>query len=235
MREVLLIIGTSAASVVALFFLTKLLGYRQISQMTLFDYIIGITLGSIAAEMATDLETFVQPLTAMVVYALTAWMIAVGTNKSLKARRFLVGKSLILFDKGVLYNENLRLAKIDIQEFLIQCRNSGYFDLNNIQTAVLEPNGKISILPKVESRPATPQDMKLTPQQEMLTANVIVDGQVMAENLKHCGKDEAWLQKQLSAKGITSAKDIFLATCDSQGKCTVYVRMADRCQIDIFE
>lgn len=235
MREVFLVIGTSAASVAALFFLTKLLGYRQISQMTLFDYIIGITLGSIAAEMATDLETPVQSLTAMIVYTLTAWLIAVGTNKSMKARRFLVGKSLILFDKGILYNENLRLAKIDIQEFLIQCRNSGYFDLNNIQTAVLEPNGKVSILPKVESRPVTPQDMKLTPSQETLTANVIVDGQVLAENLRQCGKDEEWLQRQLSAKGIPSVKDVFLATCDSQGKCTVYVRMADRCRIDIFE
>lgn len=235
MKEVFLVIGTSAASVAALFFLTKLLGYRQISQMTLFDYIIGITLGSIAAEMATDLETLLQPLTAMVVYTLTAWLIAVGTNKSMKARRFLVGKSLILFDKGILYNENLRLAKIDIQEFLIQCRNSGYFDLNNIQTAVLEPNGKVSILPKADSRPVTPQDMKLTPSQETLTANVVVDGQILADNLRQCGKDEEWLQKQLSAKGISSAKDVFLATCDSQGKCTVYVRMADRCRIDIFE
>lgn len=235
MKEVFLVIGTSAASVAALFFLTKLLGYRQISQMTLFDYIIGITLGSIAAEMATDLETLLQPLTAMVVYTLTAWLIAVGTNKSMKARRFLVGKSLILFDKGILYNENLRLAKIDIQEFLIQCRNSGYFDLNNIQTAVLEPNGKVSILPKTDSRPVTPQDMKLTPSQETLTANVVVDGQILADNLRQCGKDEEWLQKQLSAKGISSAKDVFLATCDSQGKCTVYVRMADRCRIDIFE
>lgn len=222
-------------SILVLFFMAKVLGYRQISQMTLFDYIIGITIGSIAAEMATDLETFTQPLTAMVVYTLVAWLIDVATNKSLKARRFIMGKSLILFDKGILYNENLRIAKMDIQEFMIQCRNNGYFNLDGIQTAVLEPNGKISILPKASDRPLTPQDMKLTPTQEMLVANVIVDGQVMAENLKHSGKDEAWLQKQLSAKGIASAKDVFLATCDSQGKCTVYVRMADANRIDIFE
>ena len=235
MKETLWIIVTSLGSLTVLFFLTKLLGYRQISQLTLFDYITGITIGSIAAEMATDLENFRQPLTAMVVYAAAAWSISLATNKSLKARRFLIGKSMVLYDKGVLYNENLRQAKMDIQEFQIQCRNSGYFDLQNVQTVVLEPNGKLSILPKEAERPLTPADLKLAPEQKYLVANVIVDGQVLQENLRHTGRDEAWLRRQLKAKNVGDVQDVFLATCDQKGNFHVYERMKEKNAVDLFE
>lgn len=101
------------------------------SQMSMFDYINGITIGSIAAEMATSLEeNFVQPLTAMIVYALAA----------------------ILLNHGELYRENLKKAKIDVNKFLVQCRVNGYFDVSKLETAILEGNGKISFLPKVSDR-----------------------------------------------------------------------------------
>ncbi|MEG2377593.1 MAG: DUF421 domain-containing protein, partial [Clostridia bacterium] len=111
----------SAGSVIALFFLTKLMGYRQVSQLSMFDYIIGITIGSIAAEMATALESnFIKPLIAMAVYALMALLFSIITSKSLRLRRALTGDTLILFDSGKLYRGNLKRAHLDLSEFLSQ-------------------------------------------------------------------------------------------------------------------
>lgn len=115
--------------------------------IALFDYVIGITVGSIAAEMATELDTPENSLVAMVVYAVAAVCISLWTNKSLGARRIITGKPLILMDGGVIYRENLKKAKMDLGDFLMYCRIGGYFDLGQIQTALLEHNGTVTFLP----------------------------------------------------------------------------------------
>ncbi|MDD4797536.1 MAG: DUF421 domain-containing protein, partial [Eubacteriales bacterium] len=189
--ELIHILLTALGSLAALFLMTKLMGNRQMSQLSMFDYIIGITIGSIAAEMATALEDdFLQPLLAMAVYALFAVLFSVLTGKSIKLRRVLTGETLILLDNGKLFTENFKRAKMDLSEFLSQCRNSGYFDIANIQTAMLEPNGKISFLPVEVFRPATPQDLQISPQQQRPVVNVILDGKVLPDNLKFTGPDD---------------------------------------------
>ena len=143
--------GVALASVLSLavmFLLTKLMGNKQVSQMTLFDYIVGITIGSIAAELATELENPERPLLAMLLWGFAAWGISLLGNKSFRARAFLSGKPLVLLDQGVIDRKNLKRARLDLNEFLTYCRIAGYFDLNEIQTAVLEHNGSVSFLPK---------------------------------------------------------------------------------------
>ena len=141
------------------------------SQMSMFDYIISITIGSIAAEMSTALDkNFAQPLTAMIVYALSAVLLSWISSKSIRIRRVVEGKPLVLLNNGELYLGNLKRAKIDVSEFLEQCRVSGYFDVSKLETAVLEANGKISFLPKSADRPMTPSDMNLSPQQDFMVA-----------------------------------------------------------------
>ena len=208
-------------SYVALLLITKLIGYRQISQLSIFDYVNGITIGSIAAEMATELEEPHKPLLAMVVYGLLVLLTSVITSHSLKARRWLTGRTLVLLENGKLYRENLKKAKLDINEFLTQCRDSGYFDLNEIQLALLETTGKVSFLPKSQQRPATPQDMGVTVQQTLPQINVVLDGHVLADNLQYLGYDETWLDRQLKAQN-TAVGDCFLVTCDREGTLGVY-------------
>ena len=223
--EILYVIALSLGSIVAIFILTKLMGYRQMSQMSMFDYINGITIGSIAAEMATSLEeNFVQPLVAMIVYAMSALMLSWIGSKSIRARRVIEGKPLVLMDHGKLYRENLKKAKIDVTEFLVQCRVNGYFDASKLETAVLEGNGKISFLPKTSDRPVTPADLGLTPSQDYLVANVILDGRIMQENLRHTGKDETWLCRQIRGQETDSVEDVLLATCDTSGHVTVFLK-----------
>lgn len=212
--ELLQVAVTSAASLAAMFLLTKLMGYKQVSQMNLFDYTVGITIGSIAAEMATELEEPLQPLLAMVVYALLAVGISLLTNKSLRARSLLSGKPLILMDGGVIYRENLKRAKMDLGDFLMFCRIGGFFDLTQIQTAVLEHNGSVSFLPAAMQRPATPADFSIQPTQELLQTPLILDGQALPENLRRVGRDETWLLRQLREKGYHAARELLLALYD---------------------
>lgn len=235
MKEVSYIILTSLGSVIALFILTKIIGNHQMSQLSMFDYINGITIGSIAAEMATSLEKFTKPLTAMIVYAAMSVLFAFASRKSLPLRRILEGETLILYDDGRLFRKNLSRAKMDVSEFLTECRSKGYFNLANIQTALREPNGKISILPAAANRPITPQDMNLSPEQEKPAVNVVLDGKILHANLRYTGNDEIWLQKQLAAQGVHELKNIFLATCDGKNNLSVYLRIDSPASASLFE
>ena len=192
----------------------------------MFDYINGITIGSIAAEMAIDLEgNFLKPLLAMVVYAVFVILLSKISQKSIPLRRLINGKAIMLYQDGKIYNENLRKAKMDVDEFLVECRVNGYFDLSQIESAVLEPNGKISFLPVTEDRPATPKDLGIKPAQEEIFANIIIDGHIMKENLKHVGRDQNWLNQQLDGQNIKKPEDVFLAICDKQGNFYAFPKM----------
>lgn len=228
MQDILHVILLSAGSVVALFILTKIMGYRQMSELSMFDYINGITIGSIAAEMATELEaSFVNPLVAMVVYTIFSVVLSYISTKSYRARQFIAGKPIILVNDGEIYEKNLKKAKIDMSELLVQCRVNGYFDISKIKTAVLEENGKISFLPKSTDRPITPGDLGVSPKTEYLVANLIIDGNVMEDNLKHCGKDRKWLNTMLNAHGVKNVEDVLLATCDIDNTFNVFRKNSD--------
>ena len=205
----------SVVSLAVLMLLTKLMGNKQVSQLSIFDYIIGISIGSIAAELATDLENPMRSFLAMIIYGLIAYLVSLVTGRSIKARKVIIGRPLILYDNGKLYRKNFSKARIDISDFLMQCRNKGYFDLSEIQTAVFEYNGGVSILPAEGTRPLTPSDVKLDPTQKRVLINVILDGHINPENLKMTGNNDVWLEKQLHGQGFHSAEEIFLGTVDT--------------------
>ena len=120
----------------------------------MFDYISGITIGSIAAEMATAPDSsFLEPLTAMIVYGLLTAFLAFITGKNMKIRHFISGSPYILFNDGHLYEGNFKKGHIDLSEFLVQCRLNGFFDLKELQTAILE---------KMANNGPVTEDMKRT-------------------------------------------------------------------------
>lgn len=210
------------ASFGVLFLVAKLIGHKQIAQLDFFDYITGITIGSIAAEMATELEQPWKPLIAMVIYGGITLLLSVVSNKFPRARKYLNGTPTILMDHGKLYYENLKKAKLDLSEFMVMCRQQGYFDLTSIQTAVFEYNGKLAILPVSSQRPVTPNDLDFAPEQELLFTELIMDGRVLEGNLKRMGLDMAWLNKKLKEYHVQSPKDVLLAICDRNKKFVLY-------------
>lgn len=213
---------TTLASIAVMFLLTKLMGAKQVSQMTMFDYVVGITIGSIAAELATELENPEQPLIAMILYGAAAYGISVWTTKSLKVRSFFTGKPLTLMDNGIIYRKNLKKARMDLNEFLTFCRMDGYFDLSQIQTAILEHNGHVSFLIKEPNRPATPEDLKLKPQQTKVQIPFVMDGVLLTKNIRQAGKEDVWVRRTLQRKGFGDEHEVMLALWDGQSELYVY-------------
>ncbi len=219
----------SVVSAMILFLLTKIMGYKQISQLTYFDYCIGISIGSIAAEMSVEREIpYHYFVIAMVVYSMIALGISLVTLRNLKVRRYLNGSPLVLMAKGQLLPKNMKVVKVDIHDFLSQCRSAGYFNLSDLEYAIMEPNGLISFLPKSKNRPLTPEDMALQIKQDTPSPSLIMDGVVMQENLKDAGLDANWLSSELLSQGITNPKQVFYATLDSNNQLVVYPKNQDR-------
>lgn len=220
--EIIKIILTTLLSAAALFIIAKIMGHRQIAQLDFFDYITGITIGSIAAELATDLEAPWKSLIAMIVYGAATVALNLITNKLPKSRRYINGAPTILMDNGKLYRDNMEKVKLDLSELLMMCRELGYFDLSEVQTVIFECNGQLSVLPVSTERPVTPSDMNLRPDAASMSLEVIMDGEVMEENLRRLGLDTNWLDTQLKEQGYRRAKEIFLGVCDRSNKLLLF-------------
>ena len=213
---------TTLLSILTLFLLTKLMGAKQVSQMTMFDYVVGITIGSAAAELATELEEPHKPLTALIVYGLVAVGISLLSCKSLKARAVMQGRPLILLEDGVIYRENLKKARLDLNEFLTYCRMGGWFDLSQLQTAVFEHNGIVSFLPKEADRPATLGDLNLNTKQVRVQTPFVMDGKLLAGNVRQAGKEDAWVRRALLRQGYRDEGEVLLALWDGQETLTAF-------------
>lgn len=221
--EIIKVILTALLSVASLFIITKIMGHKQVAQLDFFDYVSGITIGSIGAELATELEKPYKPLIALAIYGLASLLLNLLAHKIPRTRKYINGTPTILMNDGNLYRKNLKKAKLDLSEFMLLCREQGYFDLDEIQTAIFEHNGKLSILPKAANRPATPDDLKITAKATHIGVEVIMDGRVMGENLSRMGRDVNWLTKQLKIQGCKDAKDIFLGIYrPEEDKLTLY-------------
>ena len=220
--EFIKVILTSILSVVSLFVIAKIMGHKQMAQLDFFDYITGITIGSIAAELATELEAPWKPLVAMIIYGLVALGLTILAHKFPNTRKYVNGTPTIVMDNGKLYRENMKKAKLELSEFMVLCRQEGYFNLNDIQTAVFEYNGRITILPKSEKRPLTPEDMNITPEKAEICTEIIMDGRILHENLKRLGLDLTWLDKQLKKQKYDNAKEIYLGICDKNNNLTLF-------------
>lgn len=210
-------------SLLILFFITKIIGKKQVSELSLFDYVISISIGNFAAEISINIDVqLMDAIIAVLIFGLVATMVSVITMKSIKLRRFLIGTPTIIIEDGKFVYKNLKRLKIDINDFLESARIAGYFDISNIKYALMEVNGQISFLPKEEYAPLTPKDMNLKPSLQGLCANVIIDGKLMSKNLVKINKDEKWLIKQLKIKGYKNYDKILLATVDVNEKLCVF-------------
>lgn len=235
-NEVLIIILRGLISLTTLFLITKLLGKKQVSQLSLFDYVIGISIGNFAAEITINLEaSLIYGLIAVVEFGLIAYAISILTMKSIKLRRFFMGVPTVLIDKGQLVEKALKKVHFDVNDLLEECRSNGYFDLNEIDYAIMECNGKLSIMPKSTYKPVTIKDLKLKKEIQGLCANVIIDGKIMDNNLENMGKEVSWLTQQLNIKGYNKLDNILLATLDCNEKLTIYDKNEDKTIKNVLE
>lgn len=229
----------SLISLIILFIIAKILGNKQISQLNMFDYINGITIGSIAAELATDdsIDDMIRAAVAIVIYGVVGLLISYITLKSIHCRHFFSGREKILIAGGKIYPHSIKRARLDINDLLTKARISGYYDISDIQYAILENNGEISFLPKAQASPPKVSDILPAADYNMQPkppVYVIIDGNILHENLKRSGKDETWLSRQLKELHMGAAKDIFLAFVNENGDLVAYENIGGEPSQDIF-
>ncbi|OON96216.1 MAG: hypothetical protein ATN36_06120 [Epulopiscium sp. Nele67-Bin005] len=202
----------SLLSIVSLFIVTKIVGRKELSQMTIFDYITGICIGSIAAQLAVEVDDpWHECLLVMGIFGGVHYLINLVTLKSLFARKFIDGCPIVLMQDGKISAKNLRRSKCDVNMFLEACRLEGYYDLANIHVAIMESSGKISFLSTEEAN-----------QNKTLVANVVIDGHIMKNNLKAIKKDEQWLLKKMQLQTVHDVKGMLLVTCDAKEQIVIY-------------
>lgn len=221
------VIIKSLVSVFALFFITKLIGKKQVSELSLFDYVIGISIGNFAAEATLDVDSnFFNSLLAVLTFGLVSYIVSILTMKSIVLRRFFIGVPTIIMQNGKIIEKNMKKLKIDINDLLEQVRTSGYYDIFELEYIIMEANGKISILPKSEYKPLTPKDMKIKVEKSCICSNVIIDGKIMLKNIENMNKTEEWLKHEIKIKGY-DIEDILLCTLDNNGKINIY----EKCKV----
>ena len=208
---------------IILFFITKMMGKKQISELNFFDYVVGITIGSIAADISLDIEkNMIAGIAALFIYGFISYIISFISIKSIRARRFIIGVPTVLVEKGKIIESGLKKSKIDVNDLLMVARENGYFNLDEIDYALMEVNGNISFLPKEKEKPVTKKDMKIKCSNEGLTVNAIIDSKYMVNNMKAINKDKEWLDHELKVNGYDNYDNILLATIDNNYKVTIY-------------
>lgn len=215
------IVLRTLASVLVLFVLTKILGKRQISQLSYFEYITGITVGSIAAVVSLELDAkWYLGIISLVVWSAVVYGLEYLTMKSKIARDVIDGKGIPIIKEGKVLEDNLTKAHLTVDELMEQLRGKNAFKLADVEFAVLESDGKFNVLLNKDKQPLTAKDLglKVGPEQEPQT--VIIDGKVMDEPLATIGLNRHWLNTELKKLGV-SIENVFIGQVDSYGQLTV--------------
>lgn len=201
-----------------LLYFTRLMGRKLISQMTFFDFVFGVIIGSVAANMSVNRQ---QPLVSGMSVLLTLTIIVILIDflnlKNFRLLKITGSEPIVIIENGKLIIENMRRERLILPDLMMMLRENNAFNIADVEYALFETNGKLSVLMKSQKRPTTPADMGLDTKYSGLTADIIMDGKVMSENLQAINLNDEWLNIELGKRGINSPKDVFYGGLDTQG------------------
>jgi len=212
------VIISSFVALAYLFVLARVIGKRQISKLTFVDFIIAITIGSISAEMAVKIEgSIVHGLLAMSIFGLFPIISGWLSMKSKVMRNFFDGNATVLIKDGKILEDNLKSERLTTEDLLEMLRAEKVFKVADVEFAVMESSGKLSVLQKADNQPITPKllGMTVSPAEEPQT--VIMDGEIMDEPLATIGLNRAWLKAELGKAGV-ALENVFLGQVDKGGE-----------------
>ena len=225
MNEFVEAVLRSVITFIGLLGLTLLIGRKQLSQITFFDYIVGITIGSIAAVIAVDRTiNIVDGAIAIVVWALMPIAVGYIAMKSIRFRVLVDGEPKIIIQNGVIINRNMLKEKYNMWDLLMQLRDKGVFDISEVDYAILEPNGKLSVLKKQQYNAVTLREMNVPSESPGLMTELIIDGKIMEKHLESIGKDTLWLSHQLKSRNIANADAVVFAGYQSNSGLYISLR-----------
>jgi uncharacterized membrane protein YcaP (DUF421 family) len=205
---------------------SRLMGKREISQMTFFDYVSGITIGSIGAQLSTDRNsTWLELLPAIIVFSLFQIVSSIISKNSTWFRKIVISSPAILVEKGQILEKNMAKERITLNELLGKLREKNAYNLADVETAILEVDGQLSVQFKANKRPATPFDLNLQPPSQGLPRLLIEDGNLLSESLKDVKLTKSWLFTKLGEQDVHDISKVMLAQVDTLGN--LYVDLYD--------
>lgn len=211
------VLFSAAVAVIYLFFISKILGKKQIAQLDFVDYVLGISIGSIAAEMAFNVDDspFYHYLIAMTIFFLFDLLVSFLGRKGTSLKHFFKGRPEVIIYDGKIDYKALKKSKLDVNDLLALCRDKDYFDISDIAYAVFETSGKLSIMPKSNQKPVVLEDLDKSAEPASLPYYLIIDGRISFSSLRELGKDKDWLLTKAKLDN-SNLKSIILAMYDKE-------------------
>lgn len=205
----------------------RIIGRKAVSQLTIFDMGVGVTLGSVTANLAIGSDR--SPLavgTILVTLGLLAYATGFLSLKSHRLRRMIENEPVAVIENGKLNEKNMGRTRLTLDKLMSLLRDKDVFNVADVEFALFETDGKLSVLPKSQEKPLTASDLNIPTKYTGLTTDLILDGNIMLENLLAVDLDERWLSDQLRSQGIKSTEEVFYAGLDTQG--SLYVSRKQR-------
>ncbi|MBU9712691.1 YetF domain-containing protein [Evansella tamaricis] len=203
-----------------LFILTRLMGKKQLSQLTYFDYIVGITIGNFTASIVVEPE--IRPVNAFVaaaVWGVLPVLQSILSRKNLFFRRVFESRPTVIIENGKVREEALLKENMTIHNIMLLLRKGGNFKLGDIQLAVLETTGDLSAMKKKSASNATVNDLHSKPEKEPRI--LVIEGDILEETLNELNLSTNWLMEELEKKGVTNLKEVLIAQLQSDGSLYV--------------
>lgn len=219
MHEALVEIVRALIAFFTLLIFTRLLGKQQMSQLTFFDYVLGITVGSIAASLTIELTYDPWPIwVGLVTWILAVLIFQLITVKWRYASKYIDGEPVVVIMNGMIMENAMKKLRYRLSDLTEQLRDRGVFDITQVEFAVLEVSGKLSVLKKSQYQPVTPKDMNIKTRYSGIGTELIYDGVVVERNLIQVHRNRKWLDMELKKQGIKDVSEVFFAELETSGK-----------------
>lgn len=226
----LAIVAKTIFMYVFVLFITRLMGKREIGQLSPFDLVVAIMIADLAAMPLEERDIHIHDaVVPIVVLAATEVLFAYITLRSDKARAIISGQSTIVIRDGHILEGNLRELRYNLDDLLAGLREKNVSNIQDVEFAILEGSGRLSVIMKSQARPVTPRDLGITTAYEGLPYPLITDGRVHYHHLDQLGLTVAWLKEELEKKGVKDPSDVLLATLDTAGE--LYVAKKERAEV----
>ncbi|OGO77194.1 MAG: hypothetical protein A2Y23_03760 [Clostridiales bacterium GWB2_37_7] len=225
MNEYISILTKSIATFLGLLLIARIMGRKHLSELTYFDHIVSITIGSIIASIAVDRSIkALDGIITTVVWSTLPILIGYISLKSLAFRKVVDSEPLIIIQNGKILDQNMRKTRYHMGDLQMQLRQKDVFDITEVEFAILEPNGKLSVLKKVAYNSLTPKDMNIFTNDKGLMTELVIDGQIMASHLKMLNLNTEWLLEQLKARNIKNVEDVVFAALQTDGQLYISIK-----------
>lgn len=230
MSITLVVIIRSIIAFFSLLLFVRLMGKQQVAQLTFFDYVVGITIGSIASTLSVQAnENLLSTFAGLATWTILAIFLAILSMHNIWTRKIVDGEATVVIADGKILEDNLKRIRIPVEGLLTELRTQGVFNITDVEFAMFEPGGKISIQKKAQKQPVTAGDINLSTQYNGLPTNLVLDGILLEDALHSLNLTKAWLQHQLNKKGIQDIKEVSLAQLDTQGNLYVDLKGDKSC------